>query len=184
MTLTRRHLLQSTACGFGSLAFQALCATTARAASVDNLQARPPIHAPRAKRVIFLCMSGGPAHLDTFDYKPQVGKKPHPGSAFNFQQHGESGLWISELLPHTARHADRLCVINGLHADTGIHAQSFLQLHTGDRLRERPSLGSWVSYGLGSENKNLPGFISLNTSKSAVYSSAFLRPSTMAHRLG
>ncbi len=119
-------------------------------------------------------MSGGPAQLDTFDYKPQVGKKPHPGSVFKFQQHGESGLWISELLPETAKHADRLCVINGMYADTGIHAQSSLQLHTGERLRERPSMGSWITYGLGTENQNLPGFISLNTSKSSVYSSAFL----------
>ena len=89
----------------------------------------------RAKRVIFLCMSGGPAHLDTFDYKPQTGKKKHPGSVFRFRQHGESGLRISELLPETARFADDLCVINGMYADTGIHAQSFLQLHTGERLR-------------------------------------------------
>ena len=119
-------------------------------------------------------MSGGPAHLDTFDYKPQTGKKKHPGSVFRFRQHGDSGLAISELLPETARYADDLCVINGMHADTGIHAQSFLQLHTGERLRERPSIGSWISYGLGTENQNLPGFISLNTSKSSIYSSAFL----------
>ncbi|MEO1970842.1 MAG: DUF1501 domain-containing protein, partial [Pirellulaceae bacterium] len=122
----------------------------------------------------FLCMSGGPAHLDTFDYKPQRGKKSHPGSVFRFRQHGESGLPISELLPETARFADDLCVINGMYADTGIHAQSFLQLHTGERLRQRPSMGSWITYGLGTENENLPGFISLNTSKSSVYSSAFL----------
>jgi hypothetical protein len=93
---------------------------------------------------------------------------------FRFDRHGESGLPISELLPETAKHADRLCVINGMHADTEIHAQSFLQLHTGDRLRERPSLGSWIAYGLGTENENLPAFVSLNTSKSSVYSSSFL----------
>ena len=68
-------------------------------------------------------------------------------------------------MPETAKHADKLCILNGMHADTGIHAQSFLQLHTGDRLRKRPSLGSWVNYGLGTENQNLPGFISLNTSR-------------------
>ena len=128
----------------------------------------------RAKRVIFLCMSGGPAQLDTFDYKPQTGNKKHPGSVFKFNQHGESGLWISELLPETAKHADRLCVINGMHADTGNHAQSFLQLHTGERLRKRPSMGSWITYGLGTENENLPGFISLNAAKPSVYSSEFL----------
>jgi len=164
--LSRRHLLQSASCGFGYLAFSAL----ARA----NLAERPAPRFARAKRVIFLCMSGGPAHLDTFDYKPQTGKKPHPGSVVPFRQHGESGLWISDLLPETARHADKLCVLNGMHADTGIHAQSFLQLHTGERLRERPSMGAWINYGLGTENRNLPGFISLNTSRPSVYASAFL----------
>jgi hypothetical protein len=174
MNYSRRDVLQSASCGFGYLALQALCGERAAAASSGALAAQPPVLAARAKRVIFLCMSGGPAHLDTFDYKPQTGKKKHPGSVFNFQQHGESGLRISELLPETAKHADQLCVINGMHADTGIHAQSFLQLHTGDRLRERPSIGSWITYGLGTENQNLPGFISLNTSKSSIYSSAFL----------
>ncbi len=166
MLFSRRHLLQTTSCGFGSLALQALCTQATGAAATDI--------PPRAKRVIFLCMSGGPAQLDTFDYKPQTGNKAHPGSVFPFQQRGESGLWVSDLLPETAKHADKLCVLNGMHADTGIHAQSFLQLHTGDRLRKRPSLGSWISYGLGSENDNLPGFISLNTSKRSIYSSAFL----------
>jgi len=163
---SRRRLLQSASCGFGYLAFSSL----AQGALLD----RPPPFRARAKRVIFLCMSGGPAQLDTFDYKPQTGKKPHPGSVYPFRQRGESGLLISDLLPETAKHADKLCVLNGMHADTGIHAQSFLQLHTGDRLRERPSLGSWVSYGLGTENQDLPGFISLNTSKPAIYSSSFL----------
>jgi len=176
MKYSRRTMLQSASCGFGYLALQALCGEQAAAASPGGLAARKPPLPARAKRVIFLCMSGGPAHLDTFDYKPQTGKadKKHPGSVFTFQQHGESGLWVSELLPETARHVDQLCVINGMYADTGIHAQSFLQLHTGERLRERPSMGSWITYGLGTENENLPGFISLNTSKSSVYSSAFL----------
>ncbi len=163
---SRRRILQTTSCGFGYLAFSGLAQA--------ELAPRPAPFAARAKRVIFLCMSGGPAQLDTFDYKPQTGKKPHPGSVYDFKQHGESGLWISELMPETAKHADKLCLLNGMYADTGIHAQSFLQLHTGDRLRERPSLGSWISYGLGSENQNLPGFISLNTSRPSAYSSAFL----------
>jgi len=124
--------------------------------------------------VIFLFMSGGPAQMDTFDYKPQTGKKGHGGSVFSFKKHGQSGMQVSELMPETAKHVDKLCMLNGMYADTGIHAQSALQLHTGDRLRERPSLGSWISYGLGTENQNLPGFISLNTSRPSVYSSAFL----------
>ena len=172
---TRRQMLQATSCGFGYLALKGLFGEqAAMAARPNGLATRAPVLPARAKRVIFLCMSGGPAQLDTFDYKPQTGKKEHPGSVFKFNQHGQSGLWISELLPQIAQFADDLCVINGMHADTGIHAQSFLQLHTGDRLRPRPSLGSWITYGLGTENQNLPGFISLNTSKSSIYSSAFL----------
>ena len=121
-------MLQTASCGFGFLAMQALCGQ--RVAADHSVT-------PRAKRVIFLCMSGGPAQLDTFDYKPQTGKKQHPGSIFAFKRCGPSGLWISELMPETAKHADRLCVINGMHADTGNHAQSFLQLHTGEKLRKR-----------------------------------------------
>jgi hypothetical protein len=119
-------------------------------------------------------MSGGPAQLDTFDYKPQSGTKPHPGSVTPFRQFGDSGMWISDLLPNIARHADQLCVLNAMHADTGNHAQSFLQLHTGERLRPCPSLGAWIAYGLGTENDNLPGFLSLNTSKPSVYSAGCL----------
>jgi len=174
---SRRTFLQTTGCGFGYLALQALLGepvVTATPAIESGLAPRKPPLPARAKRVVFLCMSGGPAHMDTFDYKPQTGSKKHPGSVFPFRKHGKNGLMISDLLPQTARHADRLCVLNGMNADTGIHAQSFLQLHTGERLRQRPSMGSWVVYGLGTENRNLPGFISLNTSKSSVYSSEFL----------
>lgn len=180
MNYSRRVLLQTASFGLGHLALQALLGEQAAAArnapkspSVGLAARVPPLEA-RAKRVVFLCMSGGPAHLDTFDYKPQTGKKKHAGSVYPFRKRGQSGLWISDLFPETARHADHLCVINGMYADTGIHAQSFLQLHTGERLRERPSLGSWISYGLGTENQNLPAFISLNTAKSSVYSSSFL----------
>lgn len=173
MLNSRRLMLQTASCGFGALALNSLLAEQSGVTG-NPLHPRVPFHPARAQRVIFLCMSGGPAQLDTFDYKPQTGKKPHPGSVFRFRRHGQSGLHVSELLPETAKQADKLCVINGMHADTGIHAQSFLQLHTGERLRPRPSLGAWVSYGLGTENSNLPGFISLNTSKTSVYSSGFL----------
>lgn len=164
-------MLGTASCGFGSLALSALIA---RSKEFPGLTPKSPPIPARAKRVIFLCMSGGPAQMDTFDHKPQTGKKPHPGSAYEFAQHGESGLKISELLPETAKHADKLCVLNGMFCDTGIHAQSFLQLHTGDRLRERPSLGAWIGYGLGTENENLPGFISLNSSRPNCHGSAFL----------
>ncbi len=164
-------MLRTASCGFGYLALSGL----AGAASAD-LSVRPPRLRARAQRVIFLNMSGGPAQLDTFDYKPQTGQKPHPGSVVKFARRGESGLWVSELLPNLARHADKLCVLNAMHADTGIHAQSMLQLHTGDRLRPCPSMGAWVAYGLGTENQNLPGFLSLNTSKPSEYASACLPP--------
>jgi len=172
-------MLQTASCGFGYLAMQALCGQQALAAGPviqTDLRPRMAQIQPTAKRVIFMCMSGGPAQMDTFDYKPQTTDKPHPGSGFAFAQHGESGLWISELLPEIARQADKLCVVNSMHADTGNHAQSFLQMHTGERLRKRPSIGAWINYGLGSENENLPGFISLNAAKPSVYSSAFLPP--------
>ena len=165
---SRRQMLSAGSCGFGALAFSGLSnALMAAQNNSNDLKAR-------AKRVIFLCMPGGPAHLDTFDYKPQTTEAEHPGSAFKFSQHGKSGLWVSELFPELAKHADKLCVLNGMYADTGNHAQSFRQMQTGERLRSRPSIGSWVNYGLGTENDNLPGFISLNSHESFVHSSSFL----------
>ncbi len=165
---SRRQMLSAGSCGFGALAFSGLSnALMAAQNNSNDLKAR-------AKRVIFLCMPGGPAHLDTFDYKPQTTKAEHPGSAFKFSQHGKSGLWVSELFPELAKHADKLCILNGMYADTGNHAQSFRQMQTGERLRSRPSIGSWVNYGLGTENDNLPGFISLNAHESFVHSSSFL----------
>lgn len=168
-------MLTTASCGFGSLALSGLVGRAAENRG-NPLGQKLPVIPARAERVIFLCMSGGPAQVDTFDHKPQTGKKPHPGSIYEFSHYGQSGLKISELLPETAKHADKLCVLNGMHADTGIHAQSFLQLHTGDRLRERPSLGAWVGYGLGTENQDLPGFISLNSSRPSCHGSAFLPP--------
>ncbi len=165
---SRRQMLSAGSCGFGALAFSGLSnALMAAQNNSNDLKSR-------AKRVIFLCMPGGPAHLDTFDYKPQTTKAEHPGSAFKFSQHGKSGLWVSELFPELAKHADKLCILNGMYADTGNHAQSFRQMQTGERLRSRPSIGSWVNYGLGTENDNLPGFISLNAHESFVHSSSFL----------
>lgn len=172
MNLSRRHLLQTASCGFGYLALNALC-NGGESNGSEKITPKAKMPA-KAKRVIFLCMSGGPAQLDTFDYKPQTGKKKHAGSVFKFNQHGESGMWVSELMPETAKHVDKLCMLNGMYADTGNHAQSFHQLHTGERLRKRPSIGSWIHYGLGSGNENLPGYISLNANKPSVYSNVFL----------
>jgi hypothetical protein len=174
-SLSRRHLLQSVASGFGFLAFSAL-ATGQTTAS--ELQARSTAtHFPaRAKRVIFLCMNGGPSHVDLFDYKPtlnarsgqatEIGKDRGGttllGSPFQFKQHGDSGLWFSELFPNLAKHADQLCMIHSMNTDLPNHSQAFLQMHTGSFQFTRPSLGAWTVYGLGTENANLPGFITLN----------------------
>ena len=123
--------------------------------------------------MIFACMRGGPSHVDTFDYKPalakddgkklkEFGSRKLLQSPWKFNKHGQSGLEISELYPQLARHADKLCVLNGMYADIPNHPQCFVQLHTGSFQFVRPSLGSWALYGLGTENQNLPGFVTIN----------------------
>jgi len=171
--LSRRQALMATAGGFGYLAFAGLAAQAA-----NPLAPKPPHFKPRAKRVIFLCMTGGPSHVDTFDYKPKLtaddGKAPPAGksrgflagkllgSPFKFKQHGQGGLWISELFPNLAKQADMLCMLNGMHTNVPAHPQAFLQMHTGTSQFVRPSLGAWSLYGLGTQNENLPGFVSIN----------------------
>ena len=196
--LTRRDLLRTVSAGFGWLAFQGLAAHAAAAGSRGPLAPRTPHFAPRAKRIIFLCMQGGPAHQDTFDYKPKLSAdngKPGMGkggakllgSPFQFSQHGQSGLWISELFPHVARHADDLCLLRGMHTDIPNHPQAFVQLHTGSAQFTRPSMGSWMLYGLGSENENLPGFITISPPiqfGAQNYGSAFLPAVYQGTRLG
>ena len=161
----RRSFLQQASAGFGYLAFQSLLAG-------ENPLAPRPSHQPaRAKRIIFLNMEGGPSAQETFNPKADL-------SIFKFAQHGQSGLPISEHFPHVAKHADKLCVLNGMHSDSPDHINAFIQLHCGKSMGSRPSLGSWITYGLGSENQNLPGFVILNPSKngagSKLYSNAFL----------
>ena len=177
--LTRRGMLESLGAGFAFTAFAGLSAEAAKAVAAKSpLQPKKPHFAPKAKRVIFLCMRGGPAQTDTFDYKPRnrkvsstnitpkgkgkyKGKGP-AGSILPFQQHGESGMWIANSMPNLARHADDLCVINSMWTDLPNHPQAYLLLHTGNFILPRPSAGAWVLYGLGSENQNLPGFITIN----------------------
>lgn len=167
---SRREALQTISTGFGYLAFSGLAAEQALAASATA--PRGPHFPARAKRVIFACMRGGPSHVDTFDHKPNLlrddgktangfGNRKLMGSPFEFKPHGKSGLPISELFPHLSKHADNLCLINGMHADAPVHPQCFVQLHTGSFQFVRPSVGAWVSYGLGTENENLPGFVSI-----------------------
>ena len=179
MQLSRRLALQSLASGFGYLAFAGLAhqAAAEDAKKNKNELAPKPTHFPaRAKRVIFLCMNGGPSHVDTFDYKPSLQQKDGGASPvgrerggakllaspFKFAQHGSSGTWVSDVFPNLAKQVDELCVIKSMHTDLPNHAQAFTQLHTGSFQFVRPSVGAWSLYGLGSENANLPGFITIN----------------------
>lgn len=205
-TYNRRHWLQSTACGFGALAFQAFAQRIARAAD-SGLD-----HKPRANRVIFLFMHGGVSQVDSFDPKPALteynGKKlPFKGienldvslkdragngnlleTPWKFQQYGESGAWVSELWPHLAKHADDLCFIKSMHTKGTSHGQAVSMIHTGNDNLLRPSVGAWVSYGLGAENENLPAFISITPPAghggTRNYGSAFLPAHHQATALG
>lgn len=171
--LSRRDALKSLACGFGYVAF----------AGMSNAIAAPHF-APKAKRIIFLFMQGGPSQIDTFDYKPRLdrddGKKmpfddartiANTGarateqrvmkSPWKFKQHGQSGRWVSELFPEMAKHVDDLCFIHSMRTEGVAHGPATLFLHTGATNFIRPSLGAWIQYGLGSENQNLPGFVTI-----------------------
>lgn len=181
--LSRRHALQASSSGFAYLAFSALN-TFAAEKSTSRLAPVPPHFTPRAKRIIFLAMQGGPSHVDTFDYKPLLERDKGRaskgfanllGSPFEFTPHGESGLPLSSLFPKLARHADDLCLINSMHTDLPNHPQATTQMHTGNFQFVRPSLGAWTLYGLGTENDSLPGFITLSPPNGAQnYGSAFL----------
>ncbi len=180
--LPRREILRRGGMGLGLLGLAGVLADdSALAADTSNnpLSPRAPHFAPKAKRVVHLFMNGGPSHLDTFDYKPLLDKfhgrtLPTPNlrterktgaamrSPFRFRRHGRSGLPISELFDELGRHcADELCVVRSMHADVPNHEPSLLMMNCGDGRLVRPSFGSWVTYGLGSENQNLPGFVAL-----------------------
>ena len=191
---SRRAALKSVASGFGYLAFAGLAhqAAASQASPADPLVPRPTHFPARAKRVIFLCMNGGPSHVDLYDYKPALDAQAGGGgrfggagsgakllpAAFPFRRHGESGLWFSDALPHIARHADDLCLIHSMHTDLPNHSQAFIQMHTGSFQFVRPSAGAWTLYGLGTENTDLPGFITINPPSdnggARNYGSAFL----------
>lgn len=191
-SINRRHMLRSSAAGFGQLALAAMMGRE----STGSDGAGGTLIPERAKRVIFLFMWGGPSHVDLFDPKPRLNQesgKPLQGksvgqeketlgtlmgSPFKFAQHGQSGTWISELLPHLSTQADRLCVVRSLHTEGRAHGEALLRLHTGQANLVRPSVGSWVSYGLGSANENLPTFITISPPRGhggvQNYGSAFL----------
>ena len=183
--LTRRHMLHQAGAGFGGLALASLLdrdGLLAGETSGGPLAARPPLFAPRARAAIFLFMYGGPSHVDLFDEKPALAEwhgKPIPvwkdtdafmggktknvamASPYRFARHGDSGISIAETYPHLARHADKLCVIRSMHAESNNHGPALFQMNTGSILSGRPSAGSWLTYGLGSESADLPGFVVL-----------------------
>lgn len=195
-SLSRRTMLRHSGAGFGSLALAGLLgqdfASKAHATSGDaahQLLPRPPMLPAKAKRIIFIFMEGAMSQLDTFEYKAELarnGGKSGPGggtltsSQFKFSQYGQTGSWFSELMPNIAKHADKLCWLRGLHTDTPAHPQAVVQLHTGsaNAALTRPSMGSWLLYGLGTENQDLPGYVTINPPPNfggAVnYGSAFL----------
>ena len=179
--LSRREALLRLGGGFGAMGL----AGALEDSQLLGASTIPSTHfAPRAKRVIFLFMNGGPSHVDTFDPKPALakheGKVPEEQSArkkassgympspFQFTSHGESGMVMSELFPRMAKHADDLCVIRSMHTDQPNHEPGLLIMHSGNPQPIRPSLGSWISYGLGSENRNLPSYITLSAGQPVV----------------
>ena len=190
--MTRRHFFKHSGLGLGAFALQSLLEREVSAnpqSAIRNPQAgnplapKPPMFAPKAKRVIYLHMAGSPSQLELFDYKPELQKlhmKDAPPSflegkrfafikgvpkilagQFPFKQHGQSGQWISELLPHFAKVVDKTCVIRTVHTDQFNHAPAQLFVQTGSPRLGNPAMGAWVTYGLGSENENLPGFVVL-----------------------
>jgi hypothetical protein len=168
---TRRDALSMTSCGFGYLALKGLLSSELHAAGFRNPLSEKPSHfQAKAKRVIFMFMQGGPSHLETFDHKPELEKsggkkvsgKTMLAPIYKFNPHGKSGLMISEIYPHLSKHADELCLLNGMHTTSPAHPQAAIALHTGSQNFVRPSMGAWITYGLGTANQNLPGFVTIN----------------------
>ncbi|MFV0445857.1 MAG: DUF1501 domain-containing protein [Planctomycetaceae bacterium] len=204
--ISRRSLLRGGSAAVGGLSLAGWWPTFAQGASADPAAPNGIPHiAPRARRVIFLFMHGGPSQVDTFDYKPALQKNdgqplpfdPAPNidakpvlmkSPWKFSRQGESGNWVSELLPHTAQHIDKLCVVKSMHSKGQSHGQAVSMLHTGSDNLVRPSVGAWVSYGLGSENNDLPAFFSIAPASGhggpRNYGSAFLPASHQATTIG
>ncbi len=188
LPLSRRSALKAAGCGFGYLALAGLAGERAAAAAAANpLAAHAPMFPAKAKRIIFLFMQGGVSQVDSFDYKPALIKQDGQKIAFDddrlqantgkgsaaqrvmkslwdFSQHGQCGRWASNLFPEINKHVDDLCFIHSLHTEGIAHGPATLFLHCGATNSIRPSMGSWVTYGLGSENDNLPGFVSIGPS--------------------
>jgi len=208
-THSRRAVFRSTASGFGHLAFLNLFADIASAnasgTSGNPLLPQAPHFVPRAKRVIFLFMHGGVSHIDTFDPKPKLTElngKPLPfdtplqfnevgnllQSPWRFRRYGQSGLPVSELFPHVSGVVDELSFVKSMHVEQVDHGGAILQLLTGSAVFTRPSLGAWVTYGLGSDNQDMPGFVSMSTpvihGATQLFGSAFLPASFQGTAIG
>lgn len=192
LPFSRRNWLSQMGTGFGTLGLASVLAeagllgnNTAQAAAASPLAPRTPHFTPRAKRVIFLFMNGGPSHVDTFDPKPSLEKyagqqpeeltKNYPRttgklfpSPFKFSKHGQNGVDVSELYPHVAGVIDEICVLRSMHTDIPNHEPGLLMMNSGNTQPTRPSLGSWLTYGLGTENQNLPGYVVLCPGKPVV----------------
>ena len=188
---SRRDFLKKSSLGFGSIALSSLLSPTFSSAQnsipqINPMSGRVPHFLPKAKRVIYLFQSGGPSQIETYDYKPALSKwhgkeipaslkqtqrnsgmvegqssYPLVKSIYDFNQYGQSGAWVSELFPHTAGIVDELCIIKSMYTDAINHEPAVMFVQTGSQLTGRPSIGSWLSYGLGSDNKDLPDFIVL-----------------------
>jgi hypothetical protein len=178
--LSRRHALGRIGAGFGALGLASVLSSDAGAASADPLAVKPPHFAPRAKRVIQLFMPGGPSQVDTFDYKPEIAK--HAGerptevdrkslrntkgglfpSPFAFKQYGQCGKWVSDIFPEIAKCVDDICFIHSMHTDIPEHAGAMMMMNVGHLQPNRPSLGAWLVYGLGSESQELPAFVAMS----------------------
>lgn len=176
--ISRREMLRTSGAGFGMLGLSSLLQQEQplKAAEDNPLATRQPHFAPRAKHVIYLFMNGGPSHVDTFDPKPELKTqegKPGKGgkympSPFKFSQHGKNGVPMSEIYPHLGTVADELCVIRSMHTTTPNHEPGLLMMNSGAQQPVRPSIGSWITYGLGTENQNLPGYVVLCPGKPVV----------------
>lgn len=205
--LTRRQLLNCAGAGFGSIALADMLIRQASGAEASTGKIAGLPHFPaRAKRVIFLFMHGGPSQVDTFDYKPQLAvrnNEPLPfakprvqfgqtgnllASPWKFRQYGESGAWVSDLFPNVGRCVDDITFIKSLHGSNEAHGGAMLKMHTGSDTFVRPSMGAWISYGLGTENENLPSFVTMSPTLGhggvQNFGSAFLPPIHQATRVG